>query len=199
MLAPTVGGCPAGTAAADPAAGAGYGTRMTARPRIVTVRDPDGRSAFALLTRQRLPIPPEQMFPFFADAHNLERITPPFLRFRVLTPPPIAMVEGTLIEYRLRLHGLPIRWLTRIAVWEPPHRFVDEQLQGPYRLWRHEHTFEPDGAGGTLARDHVEYQIRGGEALGSVANRLLVARDLERIFSYRACTLSLVWRDRPAR
>ncbi len=88
-------------------AGAGYGTRVIARPRIVTVRDPDGRSAFALLTRQRLPIPPEQVFPFFADAHNLERITPPFLRFRVLTPRPIAMAEGTLIEYSLRLHACP--------------------------------------------------------------------------------------------
>ena len=143
---------------------------------------------------QLLPQPPGTVFPFFADAHNLERITPPFLRFRVLTPRPIAMAEGTLIEYHLRLHGLPIRWLTRIAVWEPPHRFVDEQLRGPYRLWRHEHTFEPDGSGGTLARDHVEYQIRGGEALGAVANRLLVARDLERIFSYRAAELDKSFR-----
>ena len=155
---------------------------------VVEVRD------HRVETRLWLPHGREELFPFFADAYNLEAITPPWLRFRVLTPGAIEMRPGALIEYRLRLHGLPVSWLTRIEVWEPPHRFVDEQLRGPYRLWRHEHTFEPDGAGGTLARDHVEYQIRGGEALGAVVNRLLVARDLERIFSCRAAELDKSFR-----
>ena len=84
---------------------------------------------------QRLPGSPDEVFGFFADAHNLEAITPPFLGFRVVTPRPIAMQKGTLIEYRLRLHGLPLRWLTRIDEWEPGARFVDRQQKGPYRLW----------------------------------------------------------------
>jgi ligand-binding SRPBCC domain-containing protein len=129
------------------------------------------------------------VFPFFADAHNLERITPPWLRFRVLTPPPIAMGEGALIAYRLRLHGLPLRWLTRITGWDPPHEFVDEQLRGPYRLWRHRHTFAPDGEG-TLARDRVDYELRGTDAMQDAAQALLVRRDLERIFGYRGDRLA---------
>ena len=89
-----------------------------------------------------LPRPREEVFPFFADAFNLEAITPPFLRFKVTTEAPIEMQVGALIDYKLRLHGIPITWRTRIAAWEPPYRFVDEQLKGPYSLWRHEHTFE---------------------------------------------------------
>ena len=96
---------------------------------------------------QRLDVPPERAFAFFADARNLEAITPPWLRFRVVTPDPITMRPGTLIDYRLRLHGLPLRWRTRIDAWEPPHRFVDIQLRGPYALWEHTHTFAPAGAG----------------------------------------------------
>jgi ligand-binding SRPBCC domain-containing protein len=138
-----------------------------------------------LVAEQRLPLPPHEVFPFFADARNLERITPPFLGFRVLTPGAIAMGEGALIDYRLRLHGIPLRWRTRIAVWDPPHRFVDDQLRGPYRRWRHEHAFLPDGEG-TVARDRVEYELRGPGRLTGVANHLLVARDLDRVFRYRA-------------
>jgi ligand-binding SRPBCC domain-containing protein len=137
-----------------------------------------------LRREQRLPGSPESVFPFFADAGNLEAITPPWLRFAVVTPRPIAMGVGTLIEYRLTLHRLPISWLTQIAVWEPGVRFVDVQLNGPYRLWHHTHEFAADGAGGTLMRDTVRYALPFGP-LGEVAHRLSVARDLERIFDFR--------------
>jgi ligand-binding SRPBCC domain-containing protein len=142
---------------------------------------------------QRLPDAPEDVFSFFADAGNLEAITPPWLRFRVVGPQPIDMGAGTLIEYRLRLHGVPVRWLTRIEVWEPPARFVDRQLRGPYRLWHHSHSFEADGIGGTLMRDTVRYALPLGP-VGELARRAFVARDLERIFDFRAASL----RGRPA-
>ena len=124
------------------------------------------------------------MFGFFADAHNLESITPPLLRFRVLTPSPIEMRVGTLIQYRLRLRGVPVSWLTSIQAWEPPHRFVDVQVRGPYALWHHTHELEPDGAGGTVMTDTVRYAIGLG-VLGELARRLVVARDLEQIFAFR--------------
>lgn len=135
---------------------------------------------FRLEAELWLPRPREALVPFFADARNLERITPPFLHFRILTPQPIEMRPGTLIDYRLSLHGLPMRWRTEIAVWEPPRRFVDVQLRGPYRKWVHEHTFEPVD-GGTLCRDRVEYAVPGG----CLVHRLLVERDVRRIFAYR--------------
>jgi len=160
---------------------------------MLPLRESDGERRLLLVCEQRLSPPPEQVFPFFADAHNLERITPPWLRFRVLTPAPIGMGEGTLIAYRLRLHGLPLRWLTRITGWDPPNEFVDEQLRGPYRLWHHRHTFEPDGAGGTIARDRVEYRIRGGAAVQALAQRALVERDLRAIFDYRRRALADVF------
>lgn len=132
---------------------------------------------------QRLPGTPAEVFPFFADALNLERITPPWLRFRVLSPRPVEMGPGALLEYRLRLHGVPIRWRTRIAIWEPPHRFVDLQLSGPYRLWHHTHTFEREGEG-TLMRDLVRYALPLGP-LGACAHAAFVRRDVERIFEFR--------------
>jgi ligand-binding SRPBCC domain-containing protein len=138
-----------------------------------------------LIREQRLPGAPAEVFPFFGDAENLERITPSWLRFRVVTPKPIEMRAGALIEYRLRLHGVPLRWLTRIDLWEPPHRFVDRQLRGPYRGWRHEHTFAPAAGGSTLMRDRVEYSLPLGP-LGLVADLVLVRRDLRRIFDHRA-------------
>ena len=141
-------------------------------------------SVHVLRREQRLPGAPEDVFAFFGDAHNLEAITPPWLGFAVLTPRPIDMRPGALIEYRLRLHGIPLRWRTRIAVWDPPRRFVDVQIDGPYRLWHHTHDFEPDGAGGTLMRDTVRYGLPLGAA-GRLAHRLLVRRDLEAIFDFR--------------
>lgn len=123
------------------------------------------------------------MFGFFADASNLEAITPSWLRFRVVTPGPIRMAPGTLIEYRLRLHGVPVRWLTRIEVWEPGERFADVQVRGPYRFWHHTHSFEQHPEG-TLVRDTVRYDLPLGP-LGRIAHAAFVRRDLERIFAFR--------------
>ena len=128
-----------------------------------------------------LPLPPAELFPFFADAANLDAITPPWLHFHIVTPPPIQMKAGALIDYRLRVRGLPLRWRTRINVWQPPHRFEDEQLRGPYRQWIHEHTFEPRD-GGTLARDVVRYAV----PFDFLAHRLLVRPDIEQIFRFRS-------------
>lgn len=138
-----------------------------------------------LRREQVLPAPPADVFPFFADAHNLEAITPPWLGFRVLTPRPVQMRPGALIEYRLRLRGIPLAWLTRIAEWVPGVRFVDEQLSGPYRLWHHTHEFvpRPEG-GGTLMRDTVRYALPWWP-LGEVAHALVVRRDLAAIFDHR--------------
>lgn len=138
-----------------------------------------------LRREQRLPGAPDDVFPFFADARNLEAITPPLLAFRMLTPEPSEMAAGTLLRYRLRVRGVPINWLTEIAEWDPPHRFVDRQLEGPYSLWQHTHTFADDGAGATIMRDVVRYALPLG-GLGEIAHRLLVRRDLEQIFDYRA-------------
>ena len=128
-----------------------------------------------------LPLPPGELFPFFADAANLDAITPPWLHFRIVTPPPIEMKAGALIDYRLRVHGLPLAWRTRINEWQPPYRFVDEQIRGPYRQWIHEHTFEARD-GGTLARDRVRYAV----PFDFLAHRWLVRPDIERIFRFRA-------------
>jgi ligand-binding SRPBCC domain-containing protein len=142
-------------------------------------------SLHVLRREQRLPGAPGDVFAFFADAHNLESITPPWLGFRVITPRPIDMRAGALIEYRLRLHSVPLRWRTTIAVWDPPRRFVDVQLSGPYRMWHHTHDFEPAGdGGGTLMRDTVRYALPFGLA-GALAHELLVRRDLAAIFAFR--------------
>jgi ligand-binding SRPBCC domain-containing protein len=132
---------------------------------------------------QLVPQTVDDAFAFFADAFNLEAITPPWLRFRILTPRPIDMREGALIDYRLSLHGVPCRWHTRIDVWLPGRRFVDRQISGPFRTWEHTHTFERR-PGGTLIRDHVLYRMPLGP-LGEIARRVLIGRDLERIFDYR--------------
>ena len=142
-----------------------------------------------LRTEQRLPGTPDEVFPFFADARNLEAITPPWLSFRVTTPLPIEMRAGALIEYRLQLHGIPIAWLTRIEEWLPGVRFVDQQLSGPYRLWHHTHEFEPDGQGATVMRDTVRYALPFWP-LSEVAHALLVRRDLEAIFAFRGAEVA---------
>jgi ligand-binding SRPBCC domain-containing protein len=144
---------------------------------------------FILAMEHWLPRQPEDVFDFYADAFNLERLTPPWLRFEVVTPAPITMRPGAEIDYRLRLHGLPLKWRSRITAWDPPHRFVDEQIRGPYRTWIHEHTFRPY-EGGALVGDRVQYAIFGGW----LADRLLVRRDLRRIFAFRQQRLAEIFR-----
>lgn len=140
--------------------------------------------ALHLLEREQLvPRPRGEVFAFFADPWNLERITPPFLRFRILTPPPLEVRAGALIDYRLSLFGVPFGWRTVIEAWEPGRRFVDRQLRGPYALWRHTHLFE-DAPGGTRMLDRVEYRVPLGP-LGELARVALVDRQLDAIFAYR--------------
>ena len=152
-----------------------------------------------LMREQELPGTPEQVFDLFADARNLEAITPPLLRFEVITPGDIEMRVGTLITYRLRLRGLPVSWLTSIQEWDPPHRFVDQQVRGPYAFWHHTHELSPSGPDGTRMRDTVRYAIGFGP-LGELAHRVLVRRDLETIFDFRRDAVAeLLRRSQPAR
>lgn len=145
---------------------------------------PGGRHR--LECRLVIPRPVDDVFPFFADAHNLEAITPNHLKFNVVTPAPIEMKPGTFIDYKLSLRGVPFRWRTRIPVWDPPRRFVDEQIKGPYKLWCHEHTFEAvDDGTATLMVDRVDYKLPMGP-LGTLAHGLFVERDLRNIFNYRS-------------
>lgn len=125
--------------------------------------------------------PVEEVFPFFADARNLEILTPPWLKFKIVTPGDIVMKTGTNIDYKLRVRGLPVRWTSEITVWEPNRRFVDEQRRGPYKLWRHEHLFSARD-GGTVVEDRVDYAVPGGV----LVHRLFVQNDVREIFDYRA-------------
>jgi len=140
---------------------------------------------FTLEREQLLPGSPDAVFAFFADARNLEAITPPLLHFEVVTPGEIPMRVGTLIQYRLTLRGIGVNWLTSIQEWDPPHRFVDVQVRGPYALWHHTHEFvaTPDG-NATIMRDTVRYAIGFGP-LGAVAARAFVHRDIATIFEHR--------------
>lgn len=140
----------------------------------------DPMRTYQLQTQLWLPQPREEIFSFFCDPRNLDRLTPPWLHFELLTPRSIEMRAGTLLDYRLRLHGIPIRWQSEISAWEPPNRFVDRQTRGPYRQWVHEHTFSVH-KGGTLVGDRVTYAVPGGR----IIQKLLVAPDLNRVFGYR--------------
>ncbi len=130
-----------------------------------------------------IPKPRPEVFDFFSRASNLERITPPFLRFRIKTPEPIEMRRGALIDYNLRIHGVPALWRTLIAEWEPPYQFVDMQLKGPYKLWHHTHTFSEEN-GGTRMVDEVRYEVPLGP-LGDIVHRFFVRKDVENIFRFR--------------
>ncbi len=137
----------------------------------------------ALDLEQRIARPLAEVFAFFSQARNLEHITPPWLRFNLVGEGPGQLSEGSLIDYRLRVHGVPVRWTSLIEVWEPGAAFVDRQLRGPYRLWRHRHEFMAAGRE-TIVRDQVRYALPLG-GLGELAHELLIRRDLERIFAFR--------------
>lgn len=138
---------------------------------------------YRLERTQQIQRPLDAVFSFFADATNLEAITPRFLRFRILSPTPVEMRAGARIDYAMSLFGMPVRWRTRITEWEPGVRFVDEQEAGPYAVWRHTHEFEPQGEA-TLVRDVVDYAVPLGP-LGALAQLLFVRRTLGRIFDFR--------------
>lgn len=144
---------------------------------------------FSLRRDQRLGCERGEVFSFFADPSNLEAITPPFLHFRVVRSTTPLIEEGTEIEYRLRVRGVPIRWVSRITTWDPPHVFVDEQLEGPYRRWHHTHRFFDEG-GATRVEDEVLYAVPAPGALGRLVDRLLIRPDLERIFDHRMETIA---------
>ncbi len=148
---------------------------------------------YILETETRLPRPVEEVFDFFKEAENLQQLTPTWLDFQILTPLPVEMKQGALIEYRLKLYGIPLQWKTEIRLWEPPFRFVDSQLQGPYRKWVHTHTFE-EIVGGTLMRDRVEYRIPGG-VLAPLAHRLFVKRNVKAIFRFREAKIRKNFRN----
>ena len=147
------------------------------------------RHIHVLERSQRVELPVGRAFEFYADAHNLEKLTPPWMAFEVITPGPIEMRPGALIDYRINVHGLPMRWRTRIDAWEPPFRFIDVQLRGPYSRWEHTHTFQADGDDAVLIGDRVRYVLPLGP-LGEIAHVALVKRDLKRIFDYRELAVS---------
>ena len=135
---------------------------------------------FTLSTELLIEKPIDEVFSYFSDAHNLVEITPPRMKLVVLTPHPIEMQIGTLIDYRLKLRGIPLRWQSEITEWNPPHKFVDEQRKGPYRAWIHTHIFNETDQG-TMVMDHVEYAVLGGQ----IVDKLFVRPDLQKIFEYR--------------
>lgn len=149
-------------------------------PRIREQPARGSRAPFSLTRQQTFSRDLDEVFAFFADYKNLELITPPWLRFRILGASRPEMSEGMTIDYRLKVHGLPIRWRSLVSEWDPPYSFVDQQVAGPYKVWIHRHTFEPTEAG-VLVTDRVDYAVPGGRLI----ERLFVRRDLERIFDFR--------------
>jgi ligand-binding SRPBCC domain-containing protein len=133
-----------------------------------------------------VPRPIDEVFAFFANAANLEVLTPPWLHFHILNPE-IVVGEGVRIDYRLRIHGVPMRWQSEISNWNPPSSFVDEQRKGPYRRWVHTHTFASEG-GGTRVGDHVEFEMPFGWLIGG-----FVMRDVNRIFAFRQQALTRIF------
>jgi ligand-binding SRPBCC domain-containing protein len=146
---------------------------------------------FHLRTELWLPQSRSEIFKFFADPGNLERLTPGWLRFEIISEGPPIMRAGARLDYRLRIHGVPIKWRSEISVWNPPHRFVDRQTKGPYQFWEHEHTFV-EQQGGTLVYDNVRYSVFGG----ALVNRFFIAPDLDRIFKYRHMALKTMFNPR---
>jgi ligand-binding SRPBCC domain-containing protein len=148
---------------------------------------------FQFSTELWLPCPRAELFTFFADPTNLQEITPSWLQFEILTPMPVTMKPGLLLDYRIRVHRFPLHWRTEITEWDPPHQFVDIQLKGPYKLWHHTHRFIEQG-GGTLCTDQVRYWPLGG----ALTNRLFVRRDIERIFQHRHSRMQILLGTKPS-
>jgi ligand-binding SRPBCC domain-containing protein len=138
---------------------------------------------YTLSFKQQIQRPLPEVFDFFSRAENLEVLTPPWLKFKILDVKPQLVQQGTLIDYSLRVHGIPLRWTSEIVEWEPPHRFVDLQLRGPYKLWRHEHRFEAC-PGGTLISDTINLTLPLG-FLGRLAYKIKVESDVQEIFAFR--------------
>ena len=147
-------------------------------------------STFTLESEQLVRRSLDEVFAFFSDSGNLEKLTPPWMSFRVMGSSTPAMAQGTTIDYRLRVHGIPLRWRSLISSWKPPFEFIDEQVQGPYRSWVHRHSFH-ETEHGVIVRDRVEYSVLGG----ALVNRLFVRRDLERIFEHRRVSLARLLPD----
>lgn len=165
--------------------------------RVVPQRDPKLGRIWQLTATQHLPRPVDEVFPFFADAHNLEELTPKFLKFHVLTPKPIEMKSGTEIRYKLKVRGVPIKWKTSILDWDPPHQFVDNQDSGPYALWHHTHSFKPtDDGTGTICTDVVRYRPAGW-IFAPIINKFLVQKDVQQIFRYRFKRLEEIFPPKP--
>lgn len=149
---------------------------------------------FILTRSMRLDMPLDEVFPFFADAGNLERITPPELKFHIITPQPIDIKKGALIDYSLRLSGIPIKWRTEITHWNPPFEFIDTQLRGPYKQWIHRHSFSQNPDGSTTAEDEVRYRLPY-EPLGDIAH-FFIRRQLDHIFDYRQKIVAEIFEKR---
>ena len=152
---------------------------------------------FILKRELTIDLPRSEVFDFFSKAENLEKITPPDLGFHIVTPQPIEMSEGSLIEYRISLHGIPMSWKTLISKWDPPNEFVDEQLSGPYKQWIHRHTFIELDPNTTLIEDEVRYRLPF-EPFGDIA-QFFVERQLKNIFDFREKTVSELGTGQAAR
>jgi ligand-binding SRPBCC domain-containing protein len=161
-------------------------------PAVVVTKHPQG--GYLLRSECVVPRDIDEVFAFFSNAANLERLTPPWLKFQILTPQPIEMRPGRLIDYRLRIHGVPVRWQSEITAWNPPHGFADESRRGPYKYWRHNHTFEPCD-GGTRVIDEAHYDVPGG----ALVHWLVVGRDVRKIFHYRQAVLAEIFPPLAAR
>jgi ligand-binding SRPBCC domain-containing protein len=146
---------------------------------------------YTLRKEQFITRPLKDVFEFFSRPENLERITPPKMGFNIITPRPIEMRPGALIDYTVRTLGIPVRWTTLITDYDPPHRFIDVQLRGPYSFWHHTHIFEAVD-GGTRIVDEVRYVLPFGP-IGRLAHTLIVKRELEKIFAYRAQVIESVF------
>jgi ligand-binding SRPBCC domain-containing protein len=151
-------------------------------------------ATFIFRAEQFVPQPLVQTFEFFSKAENLEQLTPPWLNFRILSVDPTPVQKGTLIRYSLRWRVFRIHWTSEIVEWEPPVRFVDVQLRGPYKLWHHQHSFSAE-RNGTLITDEVHYSLPFG-VLGSIAHTLKVKSDVEKIFAYRRDAVRRLFEDR---